>query len=177
MQLQTGSTRQTAAPRMRCTSPTSRVSVTSCKPRPGERDQVFMSKPRPSLPYQCFVNAIRDRNARHLRKRHFTDLSVPLTRRNAAKPPKHNRRNVSLAAMARDSRRPQPGAGHVRLVVIFAPASGSARLCVDEHHNFIGRRMCLPQQRYRALMQVTASEFRGIGAPPHTNHSMASSAF
>lgn len=29
--------------------------------------------------------------------------------------------------------------------VIFAPTARSARLCVDEHHNFIGRRMCLPQ--------------------------------
>lgn len=91
-----------------------------------------MSKPRQSLPYQCFANAMRDRNAYRVRNDIALFTSPPEDSRFGASPPKHNTPYVSLAQMV------QRSWGPVRLVVIFPPTTGSAKLCGDKHNNFIG---------------------------------------
>lgn len=62
-----GRGRQVRALRMRCTSQTSRASAPHTSPAPGERDRVFMSKPRHGLRISRFGIEIRDRNAYRVR--------------------------------------------------------------------------------------------------------------
>jgi hypothetical protein len=93
-----------------------------------------MSKTRQSLPYQCFANAMRDRNAYRVRNDISLLTSPPEDSRDAA-PPKHNTPYVSLARMVqRLLAEPDP----VRLWVIFRLPTGSAKLSGDKHNNFIG---------------------------------------
>lgn len=108
-------------------------------PPPGERDQVLLSKPRQSLPYQCFANAMRDRNAPRVRKRHVAErpnlLRPLLFFGKAAYSPKHSGCTVSPGGR---SRAVLPAHCQFRLLVIFPAPRTSAKLCGDKHKNFIG---------------------------------------
>lgn len=141
-------TRQTAALRM-CLGHLMQAPPQGA--RPG-----LLSKPRQSLPFQCFANAIRDRNAYRLRTRHFAERRIrPLLRR--------SRHHLSTAA-ARCHRLGDGGQScqdpaRFRLLVIFLPPTTSARLWDDKHNNFIGPegRACSNSDISQStpLMQVT----------------------
>lgn len=136
-------------------------------PPPGERDQVLLSKPRQSLPYQFFGNAMRDRNAPRVRKRHLLTTRMCPTSPAAPHPPKHNTRYVSLARVVHGSSL----TGRVRLLVIFPAPGASAKLKGDKHKNFIGLKdVPAPIAIFRKptpLMQVTAAN-SGASGPRRT---------